>query len=124
MYAFGYNNVALLVHSPLTAAAAVALGTYLGLGYSRWVMELAALRPRTTATVNITVALAALLGIIFSIPISFTLVAYSSMLAASYSQKMRVIKIEKFLKAYIGVLAALGASAIFPYLKPLLAPLA
>ncbi|MGC9130720.1 MAG: hypothetical protein ACP5H5_03940, partial [Pyrobaculum sp.] len=122
MYVFGYNNVSLLVHSPLTAAAAVALGTYLGLGYSRWVMELAALRPRTTAAVNVTVAMAALLGILFSIPISFTLVAYSSMLAASYSQKMRVIKIEKFLKAYIGVLAALGASAIFPYLKPLLAP--
>ncbi len=122
MYVFGYNNVSLLVHSPLAAAAAVALGTYLGLGYSRWVMELAALRPRTTAAVNVTVAMAALLGILFSIPISFTLVAYSSMLAASYSQKMRVIKIEKFLKAYIGVLAALGASAIFPYLKPLLAP--
>lgn len=55
-------------------------------------MELAALRPRTTATINATVALAAHLGILSSIPISFTLVAYSSMLTASYSQKMRVIK--------------------------------
>lgn len=122
MYAFGYNNIAIFAYNPLTTAAAVVLGTYFGAGLSRWVLEIAALRPRTTAAINLTVATAALIGTIFATPMSFTLVAYSAMLVASYSQQIRVIKIEKFAKAYLGILIAVAASLIFPALKPLLAP--
>ncbi|MCX8137610.1 hypothetical protein [Pyrobaculum aerophilum] len=122
MYLFGFNNVALFTCDAALAAAAVVAGTYFGLGFSRWVIDIAALRPKTAAAVNLTVALGALAGILLSVPISFTLVAYSSILAASYSQGMRIIRVEKFAKAYLATLLALAAALIFPYLKSLLVP--
>lgn len=120
MYAFGYNNVALFSHNLILTASATALGTYLGLGFSRWVADLVALRSRTAVAINLSVAVGAFIGILAGIPISFTLVAYSAMLVASYSFSMRVVKIEKFVKAYLGIVAALLAAFIFHVAEPLL----
>jgi len=124
MYAFGYNNVALFAHNlPLTVVA-VATGTYLGLGFSRWVADLVALRSRTVVAINFSIVAGALVGILAGIPISFTLVAYSAMLTASYSSAMRVVKIGKFVRAYLGIIVALIAASIFPVVESLLRSLA
>ncbi len=120
MYAFGYNNVALFSHNLVLTALAVALGTYLGLGFSRWVADLVALRSRTAVAINLSVMVGAFIGTLAGIPISFTLVAYSAMLVASYSSSMRVLKIEKFVRAYLGIVAALLAAFIFHVAEPLL----
>ncbi|ACB40550.1 hypothetical protein [Pyrobaculum neutrophilum] len=122
MYMFGYNNVALFNLNPALTAAAVLIGTYLGLGYSRWVVDIAALRPRTAASINLTASLGALLGTLANVPISFTLVAYSSMLVSAYTSNVRIIRARKFVKAYAGILIALLAASIFPYLKSLPLP--
>jgi phosphate/sulfate permease len=69
---------------------------------------------------NLSVAVSAFIGILAHIPISFTLVAYSAMLVASYSSAIRVVKIEKFLRAYLGIIATLLAALIFHVAEPLL----
>jgi len=120
MYAFGFNNVALFSHNPILTALAVTLGTYLGLGFSRWVADLVALRSRTAVAINLSVVAGASIGILAGIPISFTLIVYSAMLVASYSYSMRVVKIEKFIRAYLGIVAALLAAFIFHVAEPLL----
>jgi hypothetical protein len=124
MYAFGYNNVALFSRNIVLTASAIAMGTYLGLGFSRWAADLVALRQRTAVSINLSVATGALIGILAHIPISFTLVAYSAMLVASYSSAIRVVKIEKFLGAYLGIIAALLAALIFRAVEPQLRYLA
>jgi len=118
MYAFGYNNVALFSRNIVLTASAIAMGTYLGLGFSRWAADLVALRQRTAVSINLSAATGALIGILAHIPISFTLVAYSAMLVASYSSAIRVVKIEKFLRAYLGIIAALLAALIFRAVEP------
>jgi phosphate/sulfate permease len=124
MYAFGYNNVALFSRNIVLTASAIAMGTYLGLGFSRWAADLVALRQRTAVSINLSAATGALIGILAHIPISFTLVAYSAMLVASYSSAIRVVKIEKFLRAYLGIIAALLAALIFRAVEPQLRYLA
>lgn len=120
MYVFGYNNVALFSRNIPLATLAVVVGTYLGLGFSRWVADLVALRPRTVVAINLATIIGAFIGISFNIPVSFTLVAYSAMLVASLSSSIRLIKIEKFVRTYVGIIIALIAAAIFPALKSLL----
>lgn len=120
MYMFGHNNVALLTRDLAYAAPAILIGTYIGLKFSRWVLELAALRTRTAISTNLTLIVGSLMATSLKIPVSFTLVAYSSLFATSYMYRIRVIKAEKFLKSYLGILAAVAAAAIFPYLKSLL----
>jgi hypothetical protein len=113
MYAFGYNNVALFSRNIVLTAVAIVMGTYLGLGFSRWAADLVALRQRTAVSINLSVATGALIGILAKIPISFTLVAYSAMLVASYSSVIKIVKIEKFIRAYLGIIAALLVAFIF-----------
>ncbi|MCI4447589.1 MAG: hypothetical protein JHC20_06760 [Pyrobaculum sp.] len=113
MYAFGYNNLALFSRNIVLTAVDIVVGTYLGLGFSRWAADLVALRQRTAVSINLSVAIGALVGILAKIPISFTLVAYSAMLVVSYSSTIRVVKIEKFIRAYLGIVAALLAALIF-----------
>ncbi|MEM4765335.1 MAG: hypothetical protein QW598_10600, partial [Pyrobaculum sp.] len=116
-YLFGLNNVALFAKEPSSTLVATAAGAYLGLSLSKWVLDLAAVRPRTALAVNLTVAAAALAGALTHVPISFTLVAYSSLLAASSAYEIRIVKIERFVRAYLGVVAALASALIFPFLK-------
>ncbi|MEZ0319460.1 MAG: hypothetical protein ABWK05_05670 [Pyrobaculum sp.] len=123
-YLFGLNNVALFTTDLSTTFIATAIGVYLGISLSKWVLDLVAIRPRTALVTNITVAIAALAGASIHVPISFTLVAYSSLLAAASAYKIRIIKIEKFVKAYLGIVAALVSALIFPFLKSQLLHLA
>lgn len=120
MYAFGYNNLALFAENYAVTAVAAAAGTYLGLGYSRWVLDLAALRSKVANSVNLAAATAAALGAALGIPISFTLVAYSALLVTSLRHRIRVVKVEKFVKAYLSIAVAVVAAAIFPALRQLL----
>ncbi|ABO09235.1 hypothetical protein [Pyrobaculum calidifontis] len=120
MYAFGYNNLALFAENYALTAVAAAAGTYLGLSYSRWVLDLAALRSKVANSVNLAAATAAALGTALGIPISFTLVAYSALLVTSLRHRIRVIKVEKFVKAYLSIAVAVVAAAIFPALRQLL----
>ncbi|MFN3804868.1 MAG: hypothetical protein ACK4SY_07415 [Pyrobaculum sp.] len=124
MYLFGYNNLALFSHNLVTTVVAATIGTYMGLSYSRWVVDLVALRPRTTVSINLTMIVGALAASLIQVPLSFTLVAYSALLTASSRYKIRVIRIEKFIKAYIGIMLALFFASIFPFLKSLLQYLA
>jgi hypothetical protein len=124
MYAFGYNNVAIFSRNIVLTTVAIAVGTYLGLGFSRWAADLVALRQRTALSINLSVAIGALVGILAKIPISFTLVAYSAMLVASYSSAIRIVKIEKFVRAYLGIVAALLAALIFHVVESQLQSLA
>jgi len=120
MYAFGYNNLALFAENYVLTIATAAVGTYLGIRYSRWVLDLAALRPRVVNSVNLATATAAALGVTLGIPISFTLAAYSALLTVSLRYQVRVVKAEKFIKAYLSIAAAVVAAAIFLFLRQLL----
>ena len=120
MYMFGYNNVALFIRDPFIVVLTVLIGTYGGLYFSRWVLELAALRTRTVVSINLSVILSSLVATFFKIPISFTLVAYTSLFITSYTQRFRIIKAERFIKSYMGILIAVLAAAIFPALRSLL----
>jgi len=120
MYAFGYNNLALFAENYALTAVAAAAGTYLGLSYSRWVLDLVALRSRVVNSANLAAATAAALGTALGIPISFTLVAYSALLVTSLRCRIRVVKIEKFVKAYLSIAVAVVAAAILPALRQLL----
>ncbi|MFN7105287.1 MAG: hypothetical protein ACK4M3_01675, partial [Pyrobaculum sp.] len=120
MYLFGYNNLAIFSHNLIATAVASTIGTYIGLSYSRWVVDLVALKPRTTVSINLTIVVGALAASLIHVPLAFTLVAYSALLTTSLRYKIRVIRVEKFIKAYIGIALALFFASIFPFLKSLL----
>lgn len=124
MYMFGYNNIALLSHDLFLTTVATFLGTYFGLKYSRWVIDLTALKPATAISINLTIISGAVVGSIYKIPISFTLVAYSALLSASMQYVVKFVRFEKFVKAYLGILLTIVLVVIFPYLKSLLQYLA
>lgn len=117
MYLFGSNNIAIFSRDPIITTVAAAMGTYLGLGFSRWVLELVAFRGSDVAAINTAVIFAATVGIVAGIPISFTLVAYSAIFALSFCYKVKIIRFENMLKGYLGLVVALLTAFIYHALK-------
>ncbi|MCC6021252.1 MAG: hypothetical protein LM577_07805 [Thermoproteaceae archaeon] len=111
-YAFGYNNIALFSTDPLLTAASILAGTYLGLRFSRRILLLVGLGARDVVAINLTLAIAAAVGSALAIPVSFTLVAYSAVLAASMSHRVRIIRAGELVRAYLGIVAAMAAALI------------
>ncbi|MEZ0247887.1 MAG: hypothetical protein ABWJ97_01320, partial [Thermoproteus sp.] len=105
-FMFGANNIAFITKSPYVVVPIV-VGNYLGLWFSRWIVKLYAFSTSGAVAANTSAALLAALGTGFKVPMSFTLLIYSTLLGSATSRKMRIIKISDFLKALTSILTAL-----------------
>ncbi|MEL9991571.1 MAG: hypothetical protein QXP98_06705 [Thermoproteus sp.] len=105
-FMFGANNIAFITKSPYVVAPIV-VGNYLGLWFSRWIVKLYAFSTSGAVAANTSAALLAALGTGFKIPMSFTLLIYSTLLGSAASRKMRIVRISDFLKALSSILVAL-----------------
>ncbi len=105
-FMFGMNNIAVVSKDPYVVIPIV-LGNYLGLGFSRWIVKLYAFSFSGAVAASASAALLAALGTAFNVPMSFTLLTYSTLLGAAASRRTRIIRVGDFLKALASILLAL-----------------
>ncbi len=105
-FMFGANNIA-FVDKDVYVVAAIFLGNYLGLRFSRWIMKLYAFSFSGAVSASASAAALAALGIAFGIPMSFTLLIYSTLLGSAASRRMRIIRPADFIKALASITSAL-----------------
>lgn len=105
-FMFGANNIA-VVAKDVYVMVPIVLGNYLGLGFSRWIVKLYAFSFSGAVSASASASLLAILGTAFKVPMSFTLLVYSTLLGAAASRRVRIIKIWDFIKALSSILLAM-----------------
>jgi len=120
---FSANNISVLTTDEVPKTVyllAIIAGVALGVRFSSWILELYGVSQRASSTANASTSLMAFVGTLFQIPMSFTLLVYSSLIGASAFYKIRIVKICGFIKAYLAVLFAVILAFITPSLVQLL----
>ncbi len=105
-FMFGVNNIA-FVDKNIYVVAAILLGNYLGLRFSRWIVKLYAFSFSGAVAASVSAAVLAAVGTAFNVPMSFTLLTYSTLLGSAASRRMRIIRIVDFIKALASITSAL-----------------
>ncbi len=105
-FMFGVNNIAVIAKD-VYVIVPIVLGNYLGLGFSRWIIRLYAFSFSGAVSASASASLLAIVGTAFKVPMSFTLLVYSTLLGTAASRRVRIVKIWDFMKALTSILLAL-----------------
>lgn len=105
-FMFGANNIA-FVNKSLYVVVPIAVGNYLGLSFSRWIVRLYAFSFSGAISASLAAAALAALGTALEVPMSFTFLTYSTLLGAAAARRPRIIRVYDFLKALSSILLAL-----------------